>query len=145
MASSVIQKLNPKATHALGVGSNLIYTRHETQHIPPQNHNTAWRSLRGPLPWPPGSSQDHGYWWVSTQGSNAGIVSTYTSRVCVTTNHCQEKREPGAKPVYTFGSENGGNRFGLDVVESSWERPGPCESTLKRFDGHLVVFRSVWI
>lgn len=64
--------------------------------------------------------------------------------VCVTANHYREKREPGAKPVYTLGLQNGGNRFRLDVVESSCERPWPCESTLKGFNAHLVGLRSVW-
>ena len=43
------------------------------------------------------------------------------------TNPCQEKREPGAKPVYILDLQSGGNRFRLDVVESSCERPRPCE------------------
>lgn len=57
----------------------------------------------------------------------------------MTTNHAQEKQEAGAKPVYTLGLQNGGNRFRLDVAESSCEKPAPCESTQKGFSGHLVA------
>lgn len=53
------------------------------------------------------------------------------------------KNLAGPKPVYTLGLQNGGNRFMLDMVESSCERLGPCESTLKGFTGHLVALRSV--
>lgn len=76
----------PRGGAATRSRSNL---RHST--FPPQNHNTPWRSMRGPLPWPPGSGLDHVYCWVSTQrreeecsqsyhnlqGSNTAIISTY--------------------------------------------------------------------
>lgn len=79
------------------------------------------------------------------QGSNTGIISAYLLCVNVCVYHQPRSGEPGAKPVYTLGLQSGGNGFRLDVVESSRERPAPCESTLKGFIGHLVALWSVWI
>lgn len=59
--------------------------------------------------------------------------------VNVATNHAQEKQESGAKPVYTLGLPNGGNRFRVDVAKSSCEKPAPCESSQKGFTGHSVA------
>lgn len=116
-----------------GGGSNLIWARPETQHIPLHNHNTQCQDQpKTPRPGP----QDEGMLSKLSshlQGSNTGVLSTHHQRVNVCVYHRPRRGEAGDKPVYTLGAVGMGLAWmwlkalvkGLHLVKAPRERcPG---------------------
>lgn len=129
-----------------GGGSNLIWARPKTQHIPLQNHNTPRLDLPPPRPSKTPRPEPQAEGMLSKlsshlQRSDAGVVSRHQQRGNVSVYHQPRWGEAGDKPVYTLEAVGMGLAWmwlkalakGLHLVKVPRQR----------FPGHLAALWTV--